>query len=134
MSKLGWALEDRLIQIVVEDEEPAFAAGQLVFVAKGEAEWFQPIRRADAVILVGGLGGTWTTGRMALDLAKPVLPLADTGGDAKRMYLHMLQRWDRFSWLNISQQQFQRIARPKIDGINAAIELLAVLPGRVSDD
>jgi len=123
--QLGIPLEDRLVQVVVKSDEPAFAAGQLVFVHRGEEEWREPIRRADAVLLLGGLGGTWTTGQIALEMRRPVLPLADTGGDAKKLYLHMLKTWKEFAWMHLNQTEFQRLARPGACGVDAAMDLLA---------
>jgi hypothetical protein len=111
----GQALEDRLIQMVVENDDPAFAAGPLVFVARGEP---------DFVVLVGGIGGTLKTGGLALDRCKPVLPLADTGGDARTLYMTMLRSWEQFPWLPLSQMQFQTLARPKLAGVSASIALL----------
>jgi hypothetical protein len=64
---------------------------------------------------------------MALGIRKPVLPLADTGGDAKRLYLQMLKDWNRFDWISLSREQFQRTARPRLSGADAAIELLGGL-------
>jgi hypothetical protein len=87
-------LEDRLVQAAVR--EPAFPAGELLFLNRGEEEWSEPIRRADAVVFLGGIGGTGTTGEIAWQMRKPVLPLADTGGDAKRLYLHTLKMWGEF--------------------------------------
>jgi len=120
-----FALEDRLIQAVVASEEPAFPAGQLVFVRRGEEEWSEPIRRADAVVLVGGLGGTLTTGKMAWQLRKPVLPLADSGGDAKKAYLHTLKEWNSFQWMGFEQAHYRRLARAGRECVDAALELLA---------
>jgi TIR domain len=120
----GQALEDRLIQMVVEDDDPAFAAGQLVFVGRGEPEWLEPIRRADFVVLVGGIGGTLKTGELALDKSKPVLPLADTGGDARTLYMTMLRSWERSPWFPLSHTQFQTLARPQLAGVSACITLL----------
>jgi predicted Rossmann-fold nucleotide-binding protein len=124
----GGALEDRLIQMVVEDDDPAFSAGQLVFVKRGEPEWLEPIRRANAVVLVGGVGGTLKTGALALDMSKPVLPLAETGGDARTLYMNMLRSWERFSRMPFSQAQFQTLARPELAGVIACISLLNQLP------
>jgi predicted Rossmann-fold nucleotide-binding protein len=128
-SEQGLAPEDRLVQVIVKDDDPPFTAGQLFFVSKGREEWLEPIQRADAVLLLGGIGGTWKTGEMALEIHKPVLPLADTGGDAKRLYLQMLRDWNRFEWIKLSREQFQRIARPRLSGVDAAIELLGCLFG-----
>ena len=117
-------MEDRLVQMVVEDDDPAFAAGQLVFVKRGEPEWLEPIRRANAVVLAGGVGGTLKTGSLALDMSKPVLPLAETGGDARTLYMTMLKSWERFSWMPLTQAQFQTLARPELAGVTACISLL----------
>jgi len=117
------ALENRLVQVLPKSKEPAFAAGQLIFVDSGEPEWTEAIQRASSVFLLGGVGGTWKTGELALRMHKLVLPLADTGGDAKKFYLHMLQNWDRFSWLTIDQLTFQCVARPGRKAVDAALEL-----------
>jgi len=118
------ALEDRLIQVIPKSKEPAFAAGQLIFVDAGEPEWTEAIRRSTCVFLLGGIGGTWKTGEIALKLGKLVLPLADTGGDAKKFYLHMLSVWEQLHWLSIDQREFQRIARPGRAAIDSAIEIV----------
>jgi len=126
--QLGSPLEDCLVQVVVNSKDPAFPAGQLVFVDRGDDEWSEPIRRADAIVLLGGVGGTWTTGKMALKMRRPVLPLADTGGDAKKLYIHMLKTWDEYAWMNIGQTQFQTLANPGSDGVEAALILLSNIP------
>lgn len=126
-SEQGLAPEDRLMQVIVKDDDPPFAAGQLFFVSKGQEEWLEPIQRADAVLLLGGIGGTLRTGEMALEMRKPVLPLADTGGDAKKLYLHILRDWDGFTWMNLSKEQFQRAARPRLSGVDATVDLLGTL-------
>ena len=121
--KLQTPLEDALIQVIVRTAEPAFAAGQLVFVKKGAEEWDEPIRRAGVVLLLGGLGGTEETGQRALRMRKPVLPIADTGGDAKAVYIQMLKKWPTLNWMGLTAKEFQRLGRPKFLAIDAAVEL-----------
>ncbi|HVJ56966.1 MAG TPA: hypothetical protein VM574_03940, partial [Terrimicrobiaceae bacterium] len=106
-------LEDRLTQVIREDWRPKFLAGNLVLVPPGEKEWTESVKRAEAVILVGGHGGTWTTGEYALNSGRLVLPLADTGGDAAKFYWQYIQR-NRKSELavGIDRAKFQVIARP----------------------
>ncbi|WP_158453785.1 hypothetical protein [Pontibacter korlensis] len=41
---------------------------------------------ADAIILIEGVGGTYTAGVIALGQGKPILPLADTRGDALKPF------------------------------------------------
>lgn len=121
--KLQAPLEDALVQVVVKSDEPAFAAGQLVFVSKGAEEWDEPIRRAGVVLLLGGLGGTRKTGQRALKMRRPVLPIADTGGDAKAVYLQMLRDWHNLNWMGLSEKEFQQLGRPASSAIGAAVEL-----------
>lgn len=123
-SRFKVPLEDVLVQVVVKDEEPAFPAGQLVFVNRGDDEWNEPVRRARVVLLLGGVGGTWSTGEAALEMNRPVLPVADTGGDAKRFYLHMLKNWNDLGWIGLSQMEFQQLGRPGVAGIDAALDLV----------
>lgn len=129
INKLGAALEDALVQIVPNTKEPAFPAGQLVFVKKGEQEWNEPIRRASVVLLIGGLGGTKESGKRALSMRRPVLPIADTGGDAKVIYLDMLKHWSDYSWMGVSEKEFQRLGRPASFAIEAAVDLLTGVRG-----
>ena len=115
----AYPLEDFLTQIVVDNENklPAFPAGNLIIVKDGSIEeWTEGIDRATAVILIGGVGGTWRTGELAVERGKPVFPLADTGDDAKKFYMHMLRSWDRIRMPNITRSQFQVVAReaPKV--------------------
>lgn len=121
--KLEVSLEDALVQVILETHEPAFAAGQLVFVTKGWEEWDEPIRRAGVVLLLGGLGGTQETGQRALRMRKPVLPIADTGGDAKTTYIRMLKEWPTLNWMGLTDREFQRLGRPASSAIDAAVEL-----------
>ena len=53
----------------------------------------------------------------------PVLPIADTGGDAKDFYLKMLKHWDDFEWMGLNQKEFQQLGRPGVAGIHAAVEI-----------
>jgi hypothetical protein len=121
--RLQAPLEDALVQVIVKTNEPAFAAGQLVFVSKGEEEWDEPIQRAGVVLLLGGLGGTKETGRRALKMRKPVLPIADTGADAKATYVEMLRVWPTLNWMGLTEKEFQRLGRPASSAIDAAVDL-----------
>jgi predicted Rossmann-fold nucleotide-binding protein len=122
-SKSQVPLEDTLVQVIVRNEEPVFTAGQLVFVRKGDEEWDEPIRRANVVVLLGGVGGTRETGKRALKLGRPVLPIADSGGDAKAFYVDMLKQWDNLDWMGLTEREFQRLGRPASAAIDAALEL-----------
>ena len=120
----GVALEDRLIQIVREDWTPHFAGGQLVLVRRGEEEWTEQVKRADAVVLIGGVGGTWKTGSYALQFGRLTLPLADTGGDAAKFYMHMQRNWKPELLSGIERSRFSIVAREAPDVITDLIKLL----------
>ncbi len=118
-------LEDALIQILPRRTQPAFPAGQLIFVSSTDGEWSEPVRRADVVIVLGGLGGTKSTAKIALDQQKRLLPIPQTGGYAYDLYLSMLKRWSELSWMGMSEREFSKLSRPGDAGIDAAIELAA---------
>jgi hypothetical protein len=120
----GVPLEDRLIQVVVEDKLPAFPAGNLVLVHRGEEEWTESVKRAEAVVLIGGIGGTWTTGEYGLKFGRVVLPLADTGGDAAKFYMHMQRHWTPEFLPRIDRSRFQVVAREAPQVVAGVIELL----------
>ncbi|MEJ8851314.1 toll/interleukin-1 receptor domain-containing protein [Variovorax rhizosphaerae] len=129
LQALDAPLEDALVQVVLETDEPAFPAGQLVFVKKGRDEYDEPVRRASVVILLGGLGGTKEIGKRALMMKKPVLPIADTGGDAKALYLEMLKNWPALHWMGLAEKEFQRLGRPAAAAIDSAVELALKVRG-----
>lgn len=117
-------LEDRLIQVVAEEELPAFPAGNLVLVRRGEEEWTESVKRGDAVVLIGGIGGTWTTGEYALKFGRFVLPLADTGGDAAKFYMYMQRNWKPAFSPGIDKSTFQLVAREAPQVVAGVITLL----------
>lgn len=123
----GLSLEDRLTQVITKTAKPAFAAGNLVLVKRGREEWSEAIRLVDAVVLIGGKGGAGKTGRMALDSGKAVFPLADTGGDAMELYMHMLTNWNDSYFDQIDRQRFQVVAR-EVPGV---VEDLGSLLGMI---
>jgi len=96
-------------------------------LTEGTAEWVEGINRADAVVLIGGLGGTLTASQMAAEQRKPVFPLADTGRDAKAFYIEMLKNWDRLGPPAVPKPNFQRMARPAPDVVADLAELLRTL-------
>jgi hypothetical protein len=124
LEQSGTALEDRLIQVVVDEDLPAFPAGNLVLVHRGEEEWTESVQRAEAVILIGGVGGTWKSGEYALKFGRLVLPLADTGGDAAKFYMHMQRNWKPEFAPGIDRAKFQIVAREAPQLVEALIKLL----------
>lgn len=125
--RLGLPLENFLIQIVAESWLPTFPAGDLILVQEGTAEWTEGICRANGIVLIGGLGGTLMSGRLAAEQRKPVFPLADTGRDAKKFYVEILKNWERLGPPGIAKAKFQRMARPAPAVVADLAELLRAL-------
>jgi hypothetical protein len=117
-------LEDRLIQVVVDDWVPAFPAGNLVLVHRGEEEWIESVSRAEAIVLIGGIGGTFATGEYGLKFGRIVFPLADTGGDAARFYMHMQRHWKPEFMPGLDRSRFQVVAREAPQVVAGLIKLL----------
>jgi len=107
LQALGLPLSRRLRQIVPRPHEPQFFGGDVIYVEQGVPEWVESVRRAQAVILIGGLGGTYKTYQTARNEQVPVFPLAATEGDAKKAYDEILAD---FSTLRL----YKRVTRGQI--------------------
>lgn len=86
LQALGAPLSSRLKQIVPRPDEPAFFGGEVIYVEKGVPEWVESVRRAKAVVLIGGVKGTFKTFLTARSELVPVFPLPKTGGDAEKAF------------------------------------------------
>jgi nucleoside phosphorylase len=86
LQAIGSPLSRRLKQIVPRPDEPAFFGGEVIYVEKGVPEWVESVQRAQAVVLIGGLGGTYKTYEIAKNELVPVFPLPQTGGDAQKAF------------------------------------------------
>jgi len=94
LQALGLPLSTRLKQIVPRPDEPAFFGGDVIYVEKGVPEWVESVRRARAVVMIGGLGGTFKTYQTAQGERVPVFPLPGTGGDAKKAYDELMDDFE----------------------------------------
>ncbi|MFL6210206.1 MAG: TIR domain-containing protein [Pyrinomonadaceae bacterium] len=113
LNPLRKSLSSYLIQVVPKNMQPQFKGGEIVYVEPGVKEWIESARYADAVILIGGLGGTYETYLFALQEQKPVFPLAATEGDARKAYNDILDHWNLQPIKGISKEEFQEtLARP----------------------
>lgn len=114
LQALGLPLSTRLKQIVPRPDEPAFFGGDVIYVEKGVPEWVESVRRAQAVILIGGLGGTYKTYETARNEQVPVFPLPSTGGDAKKAWDEILEGEELLGL-------YRRVTRPQIASLDAPI-------------
>jgi len=99
-------LSDMLIQVVPANNHPAFRGGHVIQVDAGPAEWVEAIRLCDAVVLLGGIGGTYETYVYALQERRAVFPVPATGGDASKVYSEMTQVWQASGIWGIGHKAF----------------------------
>jgi 5'-methylthioadenosine/S-adenosylhomocysteine nucleosidase len=112
LQALGAPLSRSLKQIVPRPDQPAFFGGEVIYVDKGPQEWVETVRRAHAVILIGGLGGTYTTYKIAQDERVPVFPLAGTGGDARQAFDELLETWGQHKHGRVQREELTSLDVP----------------------
>jgi predicted Rossmann-fold nucleotide-binding protein len=118
------ALENFLIQVVLKSKLPAYSGGSLILVNEGADEWTVPVKRAHAIILIHGIGGTKSTGLFGLEYNKPVFPIADTDGDAKSFYWETINNWQDKNFKMIKLQKYQALGGEAPYVLRSLIELL----------
>lgn len=117
LQKLGRKSATLLRQVVKRGAEPSFAGGEVVSSGSEDDAWNLSIKLADAVVLVGGIGGTYETGRRARERGKPVLPLASTADgwrndDARRLHAEMRTTWEVDPIPGLMRDDFLELASP----------------------
>lgn len=132
LQAMGTPLSKFLKQIVPRPDEPAFFGGEVIYVEKGVPEWVESVRRADAVILIGGGGGTYRTYQIADTERVPVFPIAGTGTDAALAYQEICDGWEaKGLYRRIDEAAFRALAVPITSPADAegvvdrALDLLA---------
>ncbi len=119
LQQSGKTLSRRLVQFMPAGQTPDFPGGTLESTNSDDEAWRRSIKRSQAVVLIGGLGGTYRTGELALQMGKPVFPLADTRGpdrlhaDAYNFFFDTLRDWSRNPASTVvSPDQFRELANP----------------------
>jgi len=126
-------LSDRLVQFMKRSDTPDFPSGRFVTARSENEAWEKSVETADAVVLIGGLGGTYRTGKMGRKLGKPVLPLADTNengqDDAHAFYFDLVRDWDRTPVEGLTLSDFQCLSDPAPGVVTELVRLLETLFG-----
>jgi hypothetical protein len=83
----------RLVHVIRAGTRPdlwkvaAFSGeGDLDMVTGSTSEVWRSVQRADAVVMIGGVGGTYDAYEYAVKSGKAAYPIAGTGGDAARAF------------------------------------------------
>src|SRR5215468_10684238 len=102
----GKAVSSYLTQVVPIGSKPDFQGGYIVSVEPGPQEWVQGVKYADAAVLIGGIGATYTTYLFATQESRPVYPIAGTENDARLAFTNILSHWDVLPMEGISKEAF----------------------------
>ena len=97
LRELGADPASHFKQIVMRGRALLLEEGTLVFVETGTREYTESVKHADALVLVGGVGGTFEVYEVAKLRRIPLFPLAATGGDARRAFADLAQTWQQES-------------------------------------
>ena len=89
----GVPLASLLLQVVRERSYHEYPGGRIVYVPLGTLEFTESIKYCDAVVLIGGEGGTYQSFQIARQEQKPIFPVPGTGGDAQRAFRDILSDW-----------------------------------------
>ena len=116
-------LYKRLFQIISKTKEPMFEKGNVFFVKEGDDEWTRSLNLADFVILIGGMGGTYSTYKIALREGIPVFPIFDTEGDTTTIANELQLFWPSNVYKNIDKNEFFTALSREINDDNDVIEI-----------
>lgn len=112
LAQQGLPAEDHLIQVLTQDQELLIPGGRIVRTEAGAREWLEPQKYADAVVLIGGLGGTYYTWLGALHDGLPRFPLSGTGGDARRAFKESVDLWELIPVPGLNFKEFEALGQP----------------------
>jgi hypothetical protein len=126
----GLPPKDHLIQVLTKDQELLIPGGRIVRTAEGAREWAEPQRYADAVVLIGGLGGTYYTWLGALHDGLPRFPLGGTGGDASRAFKETVDLWELMPVPGLTLSEFEALGQ-QVKSDTDAEALASTLIGRL---
>ena len=111
MKSRNLSLSEYLIQVVSEERRVLFEEGHIVRVPQNTREWLDAQKFADAIIFVGGRGGTYVTWLGALYGGMPRFPLGGTPGDASTAFKQTYEYWELMPIPGIDKDQFQELGR-----------------------
>jgi predicted Rossmann-fold nucleotide-binding protein len=102
-------LSEKLFQVVPQGTYPIFKGGNVTYVEPGPNEWLACLQKADIVILIGGVGGTYETFLYAKQENVPMIPIVCTNGDAKKVYDELLDNWNEKTMRYVSIERFKSL-------------------------
>jgi len=122
-SRLGLKSETALIQIAGDGSRAVKPEGSVIRPEGKDQE--EAVRRADAVVLIEGLGGAMRAYLRARVHTKPVFPIAGTGGDAKRVFDEMAKSGAFFKDDIIGREMNAELTGPAVRAVIYRLFLLS---------
>lgn len=116
-------LSEKLLQVIPHGKYPEFRGGKVQYVNAGSDEWLACLHKADIVILIGGVGGTYETFLYAKQENVPLIPIVCTNGDAKKVYDELVANWNEKTMRYVSIERFKSLNQ-FIDSENTAKEVM----------
>lgn len=112
MERLGLRSYDRIVQVLKKGRLPTHTSGRIERVGSDSEEFARSIDLADAIVLIGGRGGTYQMYQRARTARKPVFALAATDGDAKRAYFDMQDYWPADIFRVVTMRDYASLSEP----------------------
>jgi predicted Rossmann-fold nucleotide-binding protein len=119
-------------QVLQRGRAPTLYEGTMVFVETGTREYIESVKLVHALVLVGGLEGTYEVYEMAkLGGRIPVFPLPATGGNARRAFTDLHKHWDTWSALypGLDKDRLNELDAPSAAASGAVTRLLQKVLG-----
>lgn len=119
--------KDYFIQVIPEDWQPCHKGGLIVRTPHGAREWLEPQKYADAVILIGGRGGTYSSWLGALHDGIPRFPFGGLQGDSEKAFNETIWLWELIPVLGIKRIEFEALGqeiKSSYDAINVSKKLV----------
>jgi hypothetical protein len=104
---------DYLIQVLSLGRPLLHDKGPIIRTPYGGREWLEPQKYADAVIMIGGRGGTFDAWLGALHDGIPRFPVGGTDGDAASAFKKTCDLWELIPVPGITRSAFEKLG-PKI--------------------
>jgi predicted Rossmann-fold nucleotide-binding protein len=128
--KSGLNPEDHLIQVISEGRSADQNVGKIVRTSYGPNEWLEPQKYADAVIIIGGRGGTYKTWLGAVHDGLPRFPIGGAQGDSALAFHQTQEMWEVIPVPGITFDQFSKLAQ-SVDSQEAADAMAKYVVGEL---
>ncbi len=104
--------KEHLIQVVQPGRNAFREVGHVVRTPYGPLEWLEPQKYADALVLIGGQGGTFDAWLGALHDGMPRFPMGGTSGDAASAFKKTSDLWELIPVPGIRKSDFEILGTP----------------------